>query len=285
MIPLIQAERGKGMDDLLSSYMPGHLEEAKRITIEGNNPLVHLLKIYEKFLYTDDLPCLHKSLMAETSSIEKMIEYFKDDVRKIVLTPAEISAFLVATIPYEKDGWYTGLTGIFVSVLIQQSYRAGNNQFYLDVEGLPKLDNLAVLIQGTAHKPIEVSVSGNIGGHLGHGATYALIQAASNYEFDFVGCRSQNSTIVLKGDMYDVGFHSEDTDFIIHGNVKEGLFGPLLYEAQRSTCSIDGSFEGDKIKMRAKKCIFRTPNKKTYAILKKQVPTGNRVIFLGGSKK
>lgn len=282
MIKMITAtaHKGQGLSDFLSSYTPGQLEQTHGISVKGNNVMANLLQIYQQFLEMDDLPCLHSSLMAETSSIEEMIQYFKDDIKEVVLSPAEINAFLQKTIFYEDEGWYTGLTGIFVSVLMQQSYEAGHNKFHLNVELFPQLDNLAVLVQGTKKKPIEISMTGNIGEHFGQGAAYARLQATKNGKIGFVGCRTQKSTLTLYGDVSDVGFHSYDSNFIIHGNVKEGLFGPLFSGAQKSTCSIDGSFEGNKTKLVAQNCTFTTPYKKTYALLKKHVPKGNKVILL-----
>ena len=275
---LLQVKKGRGLDDLIRGYTIGKLDESKKVSVTGSGLLIHLLQTYQKFLNNNNLPCLHTSLMAETYSIEKMIDYFKYDVKGTVLKPPEISAFLQMTITYEDHGWYRGLTGIFVSVLMQQSYDAGYNQFYFNIENFPKLDNLAVLVRGKEKKPIEVAISGNIGEHFGHGAAYASLQASSKSNLCFVGCRTQNSTLILRGNVQDLGFYSNDSNFIVYGDVKKERFGPLLYHAQRSSCLIDGSLEEIR-KTTADNCTFKTPNKKTYDLLKKSVPPGNRIIL------
>jgi formylmethanofuran dehydrogenase subunit C len=81
-----------------------------------------------------------------------------------LLTPVEISAFIPASEKFSLRENYSLNFGIFVSKLIEKSYRQGeNNDFLLNLEGMPKFRYLLNRLNGDKSNPIRITALGNVG--------------------------------------------------------------------------------------------------------------------------
>jgi len=197
-----------------------------------------------------------------------------------ILTPTQINVFLQHTTLYENNQHYSGITGYFISQLIQNSYNDGYNNFSLNTSELQDISFLGHRIEGTPKKTIELTVIGQTGRGSGWGAKYAAINLIGNTGHT-CGKNSENSVFYITGDTerecgkfsinstfhisgntgHDTGGGSERSTFNIAGNT-----GNLC--GQNSICSkytiggYSGRFFGDH----TKKSTYKTPNKETYIL-------------------
>ncbi|HII15423.1 MAG TPA: hypothetical protein HA362_03850 [Nanoarchaeota archaeon] len=105
----------------------------------------------------------------------KIKHKIKDKV-SIALTPEQIAIFLSATRQYETINYYSRNTGLFVTRLVQNSYKRGYNNFHIDLNGLLRIDYLGYNLQGREENPICLDIKGTAGDYLGKIASYAHIR-------------------------------------------------------------------------------------------------------------
>ena len=166
--------------DSLAGYNIEELDEIRKVKAIGND-LSELLNKYELILENDYL--------LVTTQFNYLIQCF-------VLTPAEINSFLQSTKMYEDHGNYSRKTGRIISLLIQNSYNKGYNDFYLNTKALSNISNLGACVIGTEDNPLSVAVQGDIESNLGHGAQYSNFNLSGTVG-DLCGSKARYSSFSL----------------------------------------------------------------------------------------
>ena len=146
-----------GIKDVVDNYTPNALDETRILQTPGEHPIAQLLKKYEAFLDIDFYS--NGSKMYQFVQGRHSIDY--------ILAPTGINAFLQATIQYETYPRYADNTGLFISRLIQNSYNAGNNDFYLKPPVVKNIDYLGAHLQGTKRRNINLQIDGDVGNSYG----------------------------------------------------------------------------------------------------------------------
>ena len=134
-------------------------------------------------------------------------EWLKNNVQK-VLSPCDINIFLQQTREYENHKNYRQNTGLFVTRLIQNSCKAGNNDFELDLKSLKPIDYLAFEISGTKERRVSITVKGRAG--------------------DLCGSRAKYSTFIIEEAERQLGFEVEHSTFTI-GRAGDGCGSGAMY--------------------------------------------------------
>ena len=140
-------------------------------------------------------------------------EWLRNNVKEVVL-PCDINLFLKSTSEFENHASYGSDTGHFISQLIQNSYKAGNNEFELDVNSLKTMDSLASNISGTEERMVRVVVTGETGTFCGWKATYSTftVEKAGNC----YGYGSKHSTFTIEKAGKVCGFGAYYSTFKTH---------------------------------------------------------------------
>jgi hypothetical protein len=178
----------KGIEDVVGSYRGQAVEETRRIIAEGDGDIARLLELF-----------------MSGQRIDKI-----DDV----LTPEQINAFLQSTAAYEEDSELFDIhRGAFVSCLIQTSYEAGYNDFHLDTTALRDVRSLGAWVKGAEERPIQITISGNIGHHCGRAAHYMRIHVTGNTGQDFAMDARYSVFTVEGGVEHNCGLGAEKCTF------------------------------------------------------------------------
>jgi len=127
------------------------------------------------------------------------------DLHKIVLNPISINTFMqFALVDSRYDAKYTGYSrdrvypGRFISQLIVNSYREGNNDFVLNFpRPLAHVDYL----RGDKNNEIKLTVRGQLGKHLASNSRNLIINVDAKAPL-YLASNIKNSTIRLR-DEYD----------------------------------------------------------------------------------
>ena len=139
-----------------------------------------------------------------------VIEYAQE-----VVLPCDINLFLQQTREYEDHVNYRDNTGLFITQLIQDSYKAGNNDFELDVNSLKSIDYLASeVVSGTKKRTVRVVIKGEVGDRCGRNAQYSTltIGKAGNW----CGVWAQHCTFTFKEAGKECGFGAVHSTFKTH---------------------------------------------------------------------
>jgi len=228
-------QKKKGIDDLVKRYSPKKVEEEKRIIAAD---ALDYAPLFEKYLQYVETFC-PRSLDVE----------FIDEI----LSPDDINLFLQASIPFEdlqssfpfEDKAYCIAMGLFLSRLIQNSYQAGHNNFYLNTKNILPLSELGMCFQGEEENPLKLTIDGDTGKNLGSRAT--------------------NSMMTVHGNTISLGDFISHCTFILHGKLEKHslveLFGKPITD-----------------------CIFKTPNQETLQTLLKIIHKHKYRDTLSGNK-
>lgn len=196
-------------------------------------------EIYENFI-----PCLYKEI--------------RKKVMLPALNPAEINLLFEGTRLSSRINNYSSITGLFFSILIQDSYEKGNNLFFLNAEYLKKkIDFLGYELKGK-ETPLKLRVKGNAGHSFADEAENILAKAEECG--DWSGKFAKKTKLFVK---------------------KAGAYA--LWHASDSVLIAD--FVGIDAGKGARNCEFRTKEQKTLEKLLNSVPIGkgNKIILISGN--
>ncbi|MBI4453216.1 hypothetical protein HY636_01080 [Candidatus Woesearchaeota archaeon] len=204
-----------GLDDLIRGYTARRPDERKEIEVVGEHKFGEVLRKYER--------CLEMNAEYKLEDPAKAYDYIKENVKE-VLTPADINAFLQATIIYEDNKWYSRRTGEFISQLIQNSYEAGYNNFILNTT--KSIIYLGLELKGCPERRISVYIDGDTGIFCGEKASYSSFIINGN--MDGGGCTlANNSAFTINGTIVQNLFGHNATSCIFKTSNKETL-GKLI---------------------------------------------------------
>lgn len=134
-----------------------------------------------------------------------------------VLTPKQIDVVLQRMIRYEERP-VSGITGLFVSKLVQDSYDRGYNDFVLTTGNLG-IDRIGWNLKGSLERKLEIKIKGHVGYGCGYNAECSSVLVEGNAG-DICGSNSVSSTIHVRGNTgYSCGSRSESSLFIVEGSV------------------------------------------------------------------
>jgi len=285
-----EIRKGKGIESLVRA---SQVEEVREIEASKN----FFIGLHEIFV----------------RGLEMQVPIFEFRSARNILTPNQINKFLQNTMTYENHYAYSETTGLFISQLLQNSYDAGINNFTLNTTQLKDIHYLGREIKGTPEKPINITVIGNIGEVLGNRSQYSRFNIEGSAGKN-CGNSSQNATYNITGNTEDrcgseselsqfnitgstgylcgysstnstykisentkshCGDHSTNSTFEIKGNAGDECGN----SATNSTFKISGEI-GMSSGTLARKTTYQTPNKETLTKLLKDVPEGNKIIFI-----
>ncbi|MFH1637251.1 MAG: hypothetical protein ABIB71_02390 [Candidatus Woesearchaeota archaeon] len=237
-------------DDILRGYSKLETpEERMEHKVEGNlicNDFDGLVKEYGDILAIIDTGIVQEA----TAKI------------KAILEPEQINSFLQATMKYEDYETYEWHTGLFVTQLIQNSHDAGNKSFTLNTKTITKtIHNIGYKLQGRGKNLLELIVEGDVGWNCAPKAKN-LGQIYITGNVGPLCCLNARSIgkLHIGGDVGDwCGQGAENIKELYIGGNARACCG---YEAENST--------------------FKTPNRQTLRLLKKNVPKdrNNKIYFI-----
>lgn len=136
-----------------------------------------------------------------------------------LLTPGEISMFLRAVLDMESSplSWYEGsaLLGVYVTRLIEASFKAGNNDFVLYVE--KSVDSLCSYLQADFPNYINLEIRGDVGEDFAENARNIKVKIIGSAGGN-CGLSAQCSIITITGDAGDsLGGKSFKSRFYVKG--------------------------------------------------------------------
>ncbi len=221
------------------------------------------------------------------------ITHSKKQLEGIILDPEQIDAFLQRTTSYKQQDNYTFIVDLFITPLIQNSYCAGYNNFYLSTESSGKINvgfcltgdsenHIKLRISGdvqnfTAIKSryLELNIDGNSGNNLGQGAYESIMTVSGNCGHS-CGLRVINSVFSIYGDVGPgCGPESMSSIFNIKGNAEECCG----YYSKASVFSVDGRIK-EMVGDGSKNSTFRTTNPQNLSELLFSVSPGNKIIYV-----
>ena len=211
--PTLQAKKGGGIHHLIEQLGPVILEEQKKMTVSPIS-FESLRTKYEQISKEN-----YVSIKA-TLSIEKD---FMSGLRKRVtevLTPGQINAFLqLINLTYEEgnlehDEWYgqkhpvkqeslDRLAGLMTSVLIQNSYNAGYNDFCLMTANMKQADWLGVCLRGKPERKIQLRIIGDVDRDLGMHGSDVQFSVSGNVNYH-LGLKAEWCEFIIEGELRDI---------------------------------------------------------------------------------
>lgn len=190
------------------------------------------------------------------SFIPLLYEEIRAKIRLPVLNPAEINSLFEGTRLSARHKNYNANTGLFFSMLMQDSYEKGNNLFFLNAEYLRKeIDFLGYGLKGK-EAPLKLRIKGNAGDCFADEAENVLAKAEECR--DWAGKFARKTKIFVK---------------------QAGAYA--LWHASDSLLAAD--FVGIDAGRGARNCVFRTKEKRTLEKMLASVPVGkgNKIILIG----
>jgi hypothetical protein len=215
-----------GLDDLFG-YSADDVENHGTINVVRNANMDYALEELEKYLSFDFM--------------EK-----RNYKHNITLSPDEINSFFQMTAIFKDLENYLCVSS-FVNELIQNSYDAGNNNFYLNVENFEgkylddkNLDGFPYLgqVNGEFNRPLCLNVKGDV-------CHYAknVINFVSNVNGNvgFFSCmNAKRADIAVKGDVGSYfGSGSHHSKFLVGGSAKDNFVSNSFF----ATIFLSGSYD------------------------------------------
>ena len=211
-----------------------------------------------------------------TSCLDLSFRQVYDQNIGLVLSPTEINLFLQLTDIYKDHGSYPINTGPFVTRLIQSSYNANNNGFYLDITSLGPLNYIAFRLKGDKNNPINLTIDGN--------ATPGTLANLENVNAKIIGTTH-----------YTFGKHSKNLTLDVIGRLKKGYH---FYETTGSILKVQNKFESKKVINLfeslggefyqldfPKKGNISIPNRPIIDLTKKPMAEFNKLIYKEGGRE
>ncbi len=163
--------KSRGLEDVVDRYIPGMIEEGKRVISNPGREFSELLKKYKHLMgITNPSSSENYSIFVHDKTVAMVNE---------VLSPQDIDIFMTATIPYEELNLYSN-RGAFFSVLIQNSYNAGHNNFVLHTANLQPVHMFCSFLQGREENLLRVEIHGDVGQSFAHASTLCDIGVYGN---------------------------------------------------------------------------------------------------------
>ncbi len=181
-------KKSKAIDNLISGYSPQKVEEEKEVSPESSfDGLKEMFDIYKAHGFFG---------RGFVSGI------FLPKINAI-LTPAEINSYYQSTITYRSFfHLINSRRGEFTARLINNSYQAGYNNFYINTLNLKGIESLSYF-QGRPDNPLRITINGDCGNSCSREVKYT--------EF------------IFKGYVPDCGYWSENSTFVFseipHGTI------------------------------------------------------------------
>lgn len=249
---ILTAKKGKGLDDVLGSFIPSPVDEMKKMIVGANKFQIFL----EKYLRLLQLPRGYPSLSYHYQSLlEKMDE---------VLSPAEIVVFQRITSIFDERDSYRGRTGHVLTKLIENSYLAGYNDFTVESDKSPVvyigeygLDHHTHYLLGKEEDPLRITVEGNT---------------------LFLGQRNENVEYTVKGLVRHCGDYARRSSFRLQQ--VEGSVGALVVDCAFEIGEIIPNTISPIYFLDAKGCTIKTPDERTLQLLSQHLPSGNKLYFV-----
>jgi hypothetical protein len=232
-----------------------------------------------------DAEVVKEAAVENDSLIDKVLASFRDDggigsvavyhedskVKQLMrslpfLSPSGINIVLQRMIAeFPRSKLTDGMTGLYLSVLVQKSYAKGNNDFTLNTQDIP-IDNLLNYVRGTHKNNIRAAVFGNVGDGFGGSSNY-LHCALNGNAGDYFGGFSKHLKCNIRGDAdEDFGYCAYYLDCAITGDVG----ADFLSDAKSGRIILDGRLKKgfmDRVSAvytEKDEIVLVTPNLKTY---------------------
>jgi hypothetical protein len=222
--------------DTLFDYSARDVESERAVEVSSFN-FTELMSVYERYISDEN------------------DEYDHVLFPRFVLTPNEINTFTQLTKQYFEHENYINYTGQFLNGLINSSYNANYNDFYLNLKGFPAINSLCTLLEGKSDNSVKVNIGGNVGNHFGWASKFltSKIDGNTNYFCGYqsknlaihvtgnvcvsFGKRSNNLLTLIEGDCGpNFGDKSSNMEALIQGNVRLGF----ARESKNITAIIEG---------------------------------------------
>jgi hypothetical protein len=199
-------KRSQGIDgglDNMFGYSANDVENKSKIEVVGSGNLLLAIKEYCSYLDVDF------GLISRANQCS---------YTNVILTPPEISQFILATKIYGGHENYGARTGEFSSKLIQTSYGAGNNDFLINLNSI-NLSRFCKRIKGKRDDRIKIDIKGNSGNDFCNGSKYFDINIDGNVS-GFSLKKTEKSVITVAGNCGEkFAFGSIDITSFVNGNV------------------------------------------------------------------
>ncbi|MFH1638033.1 MAG: hypothetical protein ABIB71_06415 [Candidatus Woesearchaeota archaeon] len=271
-----QIALNKNLEDFLRGYSKLETPDEKiehkvegSLMFEGHE---EVMKQYEEMLAIDEWLDAREAILRTYASLQ----------------PEQINTFLQTTVKYEPHKWYAQLTGRFLTRLIRNSHYAGKNNFMLNTKALSKdIDCLGFDLKGRGINKLELTINGNVG--------EKCCAWAENIGKVYISGSAKSCCGQLAN---DIGLLHIGEDAGSCCGISASEIGVLYIGRNAGNCCGGGARSIGQIYiggLAKKKCgdetrcsTFKTPNKQTLQLLKKNVPKrkrfGNRIFFIHPDK-
>ncbi len=184
----------KGIENLVSGYSPGKVEEEQKAIITGDRALSEAMDAYEKYLTNDEM-----------MNIEP-------------LTPGEITEFIPLTAAYEGTPGFSIRTGLFIKYLVAVSYANEYNDFIINTRILPKMNYLERGWDGILPELLRIDINGDSKGFVNRTRHVDFGLWGGDYAFedveDSIFTIAGGTTITHYGIITDSLFRTDDKEML-----------------------------------------------------------------------
>ena len=187
------------LDRILEGLNPDSVEEKKPLPVEQSDfsDVLRQYRAFNEWKPTPEEMGPYHFLDANLKRTAKI---------KIILPPSAINALFHSIITHDHDA---DKMTFFISRLIQNSYNAGYNDFFLQTLD-EETNYLCRNLQGTKDNPLKVTVTGNGTFHLGGESQHIFLTVYGDAWG--LGAGVRDSTFILDGDdLGYLGWHSDDS--------------------------------------------------------------------------
>lgn len=164
----------------------------------------------------------------------------------VVPTPAEVTALFNAFKVNRDDSYY--FLGRYVSLMIQKSYQAGFNDFYINSDEI-KADYLPCFLKGRKEEPLRIHVDGD----LGHKC----------------GIQMENVNLIVDGSVGDS----------FSGDSSQCLFDVKKLSNKYGKSDIGLENEETMRYLMPKKCTYVVHNKEDFVFLMRSLNSKSKIIW------
>ena len=279
----IYAKKSKGLDGLVEGFSTAPPEETSKVTVESNSVFTQLIQKLEEYIGLEK-SMQHSGPAEYQEKSRRHHFYLRREVTEI-LPPAAINGLLQLMTKYVSPS-ESETVRRFLTHLLQQSYDAGHNDFYLDTMDVGQINKLGDVLRGNSKRALRINVDGPIG-------NYFLSEAyrvAATFRTDLVPLftahkvRKSNITIYGAAGVH-CGNQARYSSFIIKG---EPGYLHMGYGSGMSAWFSNFTLIGfsnspyDFFDSKATPfgCTFRTHNEETMGNIVQHLPLGNRAIFI-----
>lgn len=271
----MEVHAGKSLGNILDHFNPEYIEERKEM--EKINPQVSdLFTLFETLLkkYSN---CLqkHDSLYKQNFNLPEISP---------IVSPVVIQALAFA-LPVDSDE-AKNFFPAFITRLMQNSYDAGFNNFYLDLREKPELKFLGSNLKGRAGKKLKLTVSDN-GPEWwwAQNVEHVLYHTNSTAGLGFASRAKYSHFIVPRGCNL-LGYEAEHCYFEISESggysCLRSAKNSIVIVHNRSILALENSYGQSAVYS-----TFKTPDEKTLQEFLRDVPDNNQIIMIekNGSEK